>query len=88
MVLLNASSRARNAGQIIVQNQGGGSKKAGLPYQVGRDSWVSIYMGNFTNAIAHQRSCCTARNLAMTYTNASPSRPIGRTGNPSYWNFA
>jgi hypothetical protein len=27
-----------------VHNQGGGSKKAGLPYQIGRGSWDSIYL--------------------------------------------
>jgi hypothetical protein len=27
---------------ITDQNQGGGSKKAGFPYQVGRESWSSI----------------------------------------------
>ena len=87
MVLLNASKRARYVGTTIVQNQGGGDKKAGLPYQVGRDSWVSIYMGNNTNAIRKGRSCCTVANMAMTYTRANPSRPIGRTGNPPYWSF-
>jgi hypothetical protein len=87
MVLLNSSKRARYASTIIVQNQGGGNKKAGLPYQVGRDSWVNIYMGTSSNVKKENRSCCSAKNMAMTYTNASQSRPIGRTGNPSYWNF-
>jgi len=27
------------------QNQGGGSSKAGFPYQVGRNSWVSVKLG-------------------------------------------
>ena len=29
---------------ITNKKQGGGSKKAGLPYQVGRDSWASIML--------------------------------------------
>ena len=87
MVLLNASKRARFVATTSVQNQGGGSKKAGLPYQIGRDSWANIYFGNNTNAIRRGRACCTTATLAMTYTNARASRPIGRIGNPTYWNI-
>ncbi len=87
MVLLNASKRARYASTTIVQNQGGGNKKAGLPYQVGRDSWASIYLGSKDTALKKGRACCTVANMAMTYTTANASRPIGRTGNPSYWSF-
>lgn len=43
MVLYNAASRARNYGTMINLPTDGGSKKAGFPYMIGRDSWVSIY---------------------------------------------
>lgn len=36
------STRGSYTSSITNQNQGGGSKKAGFPYQVGRDSWTSI----------------------------------------------
>lgn len=34
--------RSRTYGAWANQNQGGGEKKAGFPYMVGRDSWTSI----------------------------------------------
>ena len=43
MVLLNAAKAARYVGTTVHQDTGGGSKKAGFPYQVGRDTWTSIY---------------------------------------------
>ena len=46
MVLLNSAKRSRNAAQIVNQNQGGGPKKAGTPYQVGRTWWSSIHIGD------------------------------------------
>ena len=40
MVLLNSAKRSRNAGQTINQDQGGGSKKAGLvPMAAPTMSW-------------------------------------------------
>jgi hypothetical protein len=37
------SNRYRTGSNAITdQAQGGGNKKAGFPYQVGRDSWASI----------------------------------------------
>jgi hypothetical protein len=43
MVYLNSASRSRNVGSLINQPSGGGDKKAGFPYQIGRDTWTSIY---------------------------------------------
>ena len=43
------SNRASMGSTVdTVQNQGGGSKKAGFPQVVGRDSWTSIAF-NMTN---------------------------------------
>jgi hypothetical protein len=73
MGLSNASSRARLYNSTINQNQGGGSKKAGLPQSVGRDSWTSIYIGNNKPG-----KCCSRSSLLFTkYPNVRPSRPIG-----------
>jgi len=69
MVLLNAAKRARYATSTINQNQGGGEKKAGAVYNIGRNSWTSIYF--------HERANCPLSSLQHTYHFARPSRPIG-----------
>jgi hypothetical protein len=43
-MVYSQTKRTASIASITNQNQGGGSKKAGLPYQVGRDSWTSISM--------------------------------------------
>lgn len=61
--MFSSSSRARMMSNAITdQNQGGGEKKAGLPYQIGRDSWVSIYFGQKPQS----GNCCTAGDMART----------------------
>jgi hypothetical protein len=57
MTLLNSSKRSRLSGLSINQDSGGGSKKAGFPPIVARDSWVSIYYKS--NAV----NCCKLYNL-------------------------
>jgi len=42
MGLSNSAKRSSTYSQIINRNQGGGNKKAGFPYQVGRDWHASI----------------------------------------------
>ena len=79
MGLSNAASRARNYNTTINENQGGGNKKAGFAYQVGRNSWSSIYInGGHPGQVSFR--CC---NFAKTMTTANPnvciSRPIGST---------
>ena len=74
MGLSNASKTARNYSSLITQNQGGGSKKAGLPSTVGHDYWRTIYAG------IHYRNngCCTLGELKITANpNVCVSRPIG-----------
>jgi len=70
-------------------NQGGGDKKAGLPYQVGRDSWFMPAMNN-----------AGSRNTLYTFNGVfglrhtrNPrvrfSRPIGSTlSNVPYWDMS
>lgn len=76
MVYLNSSSRSRNAGSLITQSQGGGDKKAGLPYQVGRESYTSVIMHN-TDPV--HGSCCTLKNrMDMKFTPGRfQPRPVG-----------
>jgi hypothetical protein len=75
MTLYNASSRARNAGSLINQNSGGGSKKAGLFPSVGNDSWTSVFYGKTPGKCFTLGCSQTAR-----YPNVCGfSRPIGST---------
>jgi hypothetical protein len=39
---------ANSRGTTVNQNQGGGSKKAGFPYMVGRSQWSNIYFPTST----------------------------------------
>ena len=59
-----------------VQNQGGGEKKAGLPYQVGRDSWVSMFFNSVDPKNGANSRCCTqskiAKTLVLTKNTVSP----------------
>jgi hypothetical protein len=82
MGLSNAASRARNYNQIINRNQGGGDKKAGFPYQVGRSMWTTIAMGT-----DNMNMCCSLASLAVTKNpRVRISRPMGSTINVPYWN--
>jgi hypothetical protein len=75
MGLSNAASRARNYGQTINRSQGGGDKKAGFPYQVGRSTWSNIFIDNQSRS-----------TLIMTKNpNVRISRPMGSTVNVAYW---
>jgi len=76
MGLSNAASRARNYSVIINANQGGGNKKAGLPYQIGRETWSSIFL-NSTDPVYGR--CCTLKDqMTMKFTPSNyVARPIG-----------
>ena len=76
MVYLNSSSRSRNAGSLVNRTQGGGDKKAGLPYQIGRESYTSVIM-NSTDPV--YGSCCTLKNyMTMKFTPSKfKPRPVG-----------
>jgi hypothetical protein len=82
MGLSNAAKRARLYDVTINQNQGGGSKKAGFPYQVGRTHWTPIFLQ--TNN--YSARCCSLRNLQFTANpNVRQSRPTGSTVEATYW---
>lgn len=44
-MVLSTTKRTASMSSIVNQNQGGGEKKAGFPYQVGRSSWANIFIG-------------------------------------------
>jgi len=88
MVLSNSAKRARFQNTIKVQNQGGGDKKAGLPFQVGRTAWSSIYLGlGNTSTRFGTKKCCTTRNMTVLPFSGTvnQSRNIGRVTNLSHW---
>lgn len=85
MVYMNASKKSRHVSSLVNQNQGGGDKKAGFPYLIGRGSWTSIHFNNVNPYYGH---CCQlgSYNINMM-PNASISRPIGRVNNVPYWHI-
>ena len=86
--MFRSSNRNRMGSNAIVdQNQGGGSKKAGFPYQIGR-GWQTSIAFNMTNPVAGH--CCKLTSFQMNmFPNARPSRPVGSTGHfVNYWHVA
>ena len=78
---MNASTRARYSSSIVNQNQGGGSKKAGFPYQVGRSTWSSV---TFKTTSPTDGKCCKLAKMQMNlFPLAKASRPIGSTAMPN-----
>jgi len=65
MGLSNAASRARNYSSTVTRNQGGGSKKAGFPGQVGRGWWTSIFLHSTDPMYGN---CCNLNKQMKTMT--------------------
>jgi hypothetical protein len=75
----NRSSMGSNV--YTSQQQGGGNKKAGFAYQVGRDSWSNIYI-NGSAPVLSKGGCCSLKSLQFTSNpKVSQSRSIGSTTN-------
>ena len=64
MGLSNAASRARNYSSTANINQGGGSKKAGFPGQVGRGWWTSVFLHS-TDPMSG--NCCNLNKQMKTF---------------------
>lgn len=82
--LSNSAKRSSNYGQTVNQNQGGGSKKAGFPYQVGRGWRTNIAFQD--QAVGSCTNLKQLQTLCFTY-QVSQSRNIGSsvTANISYY---
>jgi len=65
------------------QNQGGGNKKAGFPYIVGRGWRTTIA---FKDNVANGKCTKLSALQTLCFTEAHQSRPTGTRGNVSYWN--
>ena len=51
-MVLSTTKRTASISSIVNQNQGGGERKAGLPYQVGRDTWTSVILHPHLRTVA------------------------------------
>lgn len=68
-MVYSQTKRTASIASITNQANGGGNKKAGLIYQVGRESWSSIAFNGTSQSLSVLR-------MPMT-TNVRPSRPVG-----------
>lgn len=77
-MVYSQTKKTSSIASITNQNQGGGSKKAGLPYLVGRESWSSIALKNTSQRLSV---------LKMPFTSSvNQSRPVGvRPGSTTYF---
>jgi len=77
--LANSAKRSRFAGSLVNQPQGGGDKKAGFAYQVGRGYMVEnwFYQRGENRPLAQLQQ--------IVFPLATISRPIGRNNNRPYW---
>jgi hypothetical protein len=77
-MVYSQTKKTSSIASITNQNQGGGSKKAGLPYLVGRESWSSIALRNTSQRMSV---------LKMPLTSSvSQSRPVSvRPGSTTYF---
>lgn len=86
--LANSSKRARFYGQTVNQDQGGGNKKAGFPYMIGR-SWRTNIAFNTAKSGTNTSRCVGLPQLqTLCFTGAdvqTRSRPIGSDIKNSYW---
>jgi hypothetical protein len=82
------NSNRNQMGSSVKTNyfQGGGDKKAGFPYIVGRGYMSSIFFQSIDPVHGH---CCKLNDLqTVRFPLATISRPIGTlTGNAGYWHI-
>ena len=75
--MFRGSNRAQmGSNTMTVQNQGGGFKKAGFPYMIGRTNHTTI-------AFSAQPGINNLTFLRKNAFNANISRPIGSTYSPN-----
>ena len=70
------SNKARMMSNVSTdRNQGGGEKKAGFPYQIGRESWASIFIHSVDPINGR---CCNLSKVGTTMVfTKNTVRPIG-----------
>jgi hypothetical protein len=83
-MVYSQTKRTSSIASITNKNQGGGAKKAGLPYLVGRDSWTSIAFHGTKQFLSE-----SGKGLQFTMNpSVRQSRPVGMTPSAgrSYFN--
>jgi len=87
-MVYSASNKTRHISSMVNQDSGGGSKKSGFPYQIGRNSWSSIYIDTCDPSHKRELKCCTLDMMKTNIFNGvSQSRQIGRNINRSFYKF-
>ena len=80
-MVLSGTKKTTYMSSLVNINQGGGSKKAGLWPQVGRESYTSVVMG-VTNGVKLGHCACSLKHLQFTSNpNVRPSRNVGSVQN-------
>ena len=80
-MVLSGTKKTTYMSSLVNKNQGGGSKKAGLWPQVGRESYTSVIMG-VTTGVQLNHCACSLKCLQFTSNpKVKPSRNIGSVQN-------
>lgn len=83
-MVLSTTTRTSSISSIVNQNQGGGPKKAGFPYIIGRDTWTTIHFRESGTSQFLQSNIEPARALTFTrLANVKQSRPVGISPSPN-----
>jgi hypothetical protein len=80
-MVYSATKKTSSRASLTNQYQGGGNNKPGLFPQIGRSSWTSVAYN--ANGIPTGQCCKQSSMTRMTFTRVT--RPIGSTGNNSYF---
>ena len=75
-MVLSTTTKTASISSIVNQNQGGGSKKAGLPKHL-RDSWTSIAL--------HGRTTYGSAITMPLVSTTNISKPVGSTKGGVYF---
>ena len=78
-MVLSTTKKTSSISSIVNQPQGGGNTKAGFPYQIGRNSWSSIYIGSVDPVNGR---CCSLKDI-MTMKFPTSNNLIPTVGNSS-----
>tara|TARA_B100002019_G_C20982245_1_gene456411 strand:+ start:178 stop:450 length:273 start_codon:yes stop_codon:yes gene_type:complete len=84
-MVLSTTTRTSSISSIVNRNQGGGPKKAGFPYIVGRDSWTTIHFRESGTAqFLGNSNGSTMGSLRFTrLPNTRQTRPVGISPSPN-----
>jgi len=76
-MVLSSSKKVASVSSIANQSSMGGSKKAGLPYQVGKGAYAAILIGGVSDNGIRFASHGLTKVANAVYPWAKMSRPIG-----------